>query len=58
VDREHDKTQKVIYTAKAHITGDQGGDASRTDDGQPAIFLSVIETCRQQKEGQLAFFGI
>jgi hypothetical protein len=37
------KLEKVLYTAKAHTTGDRGGGASRTDDGQSAIFLSVIK---------------
>ena len=37
------KLEKVLYTAKAHTTGGRGGGASRTDDGQSAIFVSVIK---------------
>ena len=47
------KLEKVLYSAKAYTFG-RGGGASRTDDGQSAIFLSVTKTCRQQKEGQVA----
>jgi osmotically inducible protein OsmC len=48
------KLEKVLYTAKAYTTGGRGGGASRTDEGQSAIFLSVIKSCRRQKEGQVA----
>ena len=44
------KLEKVLYTAKAYTTGGRGGGASRTDDGQSAIFLSVIKSCRRQKK--------
>jgi hypothetical protein len=47
------KLEKVLYTAKAYTFG-RGGGASRTENGQSAIFLSVTKTCRQQKEGQVA----
>jgi hypothetical protein len=48
------KLEKAFYTAKTYTTGGRASGVSWTDDGQSAIFLSVIKTCRQQQEGQVA----
>ena len=37
------KLEKVFYAVKAHITCGRGGHTFRTDDGQSAIFVSVIK---------------
>src|SRR6202158_4293063 len=36
--------EKILYTAKAHTTGGREGGASRTDDGQLDVKLSVPGT--------------
>jgi len=45
------KLEKVLYIAKGTATGGRGGGASRSDDGQPAIFLSVIKLAAGKKKG-------
>jgi hypothetical protein len=47
------KLEKVFYTAKARTARGRDGGASRTDDRQSAIFLSVIKlaTGAEQRRG-------
>jgi hypothetical protein len=44
------KFEKVFSTAKPEITGGRGGDASRTDDEQSAIFRPVIKLAAGKKK--------
>ena len=44
------KFEKVFYTAKPRIIGGRGGDVSRTDDGQSAIFRPVIKLAAGKKK--------
>jgi hypothetical protein len=44
------KFEKVFYTAKPQIIGGRGGDVSRTDDGQSAIFRPVIKLAAGKKK--------
>jgi len=47
------KLETVLHTAKAYTTGGRAGGASRTDDGQSAIFLSMNKLAGGKKKDRV-----